>query len=222
MKYRTEQKVRDCNGRSSESHQVYLNGRVVTDEGEVKSLYSTRPDCKSARTEKTCLIKTKCMKRTANQLFLWGTIALVLSLTSCNKEKLHDTETSQRNIFGFFMVDGELGYYTFSVPDVFMMYVDADGFFSPSFGDGKAEIVHVGAVNDLLEVDRIPTNGWEERAEILPRHGYIVRTSGMTAKGKSVSRSYNYTRIFVESCLLTSEDGHRFINGELKIESPWR
>ncbi len=38
------------NGRSSESHQVYLNGRVVTDEDTVKSLYSTRPDYKSART----------------------------------------------------------------------------------------------------------------------------------------------------------------------------
>lgn len=41
LKLKTTEKVRDCNGRNSESKRVYSFCRVMTDEGVANSLYSS-------------------------------------------------------------------------------------------------------------------------------------------------------------------------------------
>lgn len=88
---------------------------------------------------------------------------------------------------------------------------------NPIYGSGSneifTEIVTIGSVRGLSEVNTIPTTGWSESAAVVPRTGYVVRV-------KNQSYSYDmYARLYVVDYIVGTSGG--IIGATIKYQSPF-
>ena len=153
-------------------------------------------------------------------LVLIGSL-LLMSLASCQKEETQNAFEYPKDMKAVILSGIHPGLVKIAVWNVCTMEIDKNNNLLPCGIKGEAEIVDLGLMSDILDINAIPTTGWSPKVQALQRHGYIVRS--LMSENKN---DYRYARIFLPSYswAFGSDENDwldEYLVGELWYQSPW-